>query len=150
MSETRGEGPDPLSARAIPVESARRVVDPVTQEELFVPSFSTDVATVARNAKKRAGELHMIRFFPDHGHRWPLWDSRAGYTATPSAYGLSAALASALRRWYDEWETAVGPGDGWRNDQQHRAWMDQGDELADRLAQEVWDIGEVVAEHRVG
>lgn len=127
-----------------------RVVDPVTQEELSVPSFSTVEPTIARSAKRRAGELHTIRFFPDHGHRWPLWDPKAGYTATPDEYGLSDQLVMALRRWYDEWEAAVGPGDGWRDAEQHRSWADRGDELAAWLAREVWDTAEVVVEHRTG
>jgi hypothetical protein len=124
------------------------VVDPVTQEELAVPSFSTVKATIARSAKRRAGQLHTIRFFPDHGHRWPLWDSKAGYTATPDEYGLSDELVGALRRWYDDWEAAVGPGDGWRNAELHQSWVARGDELAEWLAREVWDTAEVIVEHR--
>ncbi|ODA89701.1 hypothetical protein ATY41_04425 [Leifsonia xyli subsp. xyli] len=127
-----------------------RVVDPITQEELLVPAFSTVEATIARSAKRRAGELHTIRFFPDHGHPWPLWDSQAGYTATPDDYGLSDQLDRALRRWYDEWEAAVGPGDGWREMEQYIRWAARGDELAAWLAQEVWDTADVVVEHRTG
>lgn len=125
-----------------------RVVDPVTQVELLVPSYSNPEATIARSAKRRAGELHTIRFFPDHGHDWPLWDSRAGYTATPDDYGLSDELVTALRQWYDEWEAAVGPGDGWRDPEQQRFWVERGDELAAWLAEEVWDSAEVIARHR--
>lgn len=127
-----------------------RAVDPVTQEELSVPSFSTVEATISRSAKRRAGELRTIRFFPDHGHDWPLWDSKAGYTATPDEYGLSEELVAALRRWYDEWEAAVGPGDGWRDQEQRDDWIQRGDQLAAWLTREVWDTAEVIVEHRDG
>ena len=124
------------------------VVDPVTQEELSVPSFSTAEATIARSAKKRSGELHTIRFFPDHCHDWPLWDPQAGYTATPDEYGLSGDLVGALRGWYDEWDAAVGPGNGWSDTEHYLSWAARGDELAAWLAREVWDTAEVVVEHR--
>lgn len=127
-----------------------RAVDPITQEELSVPSFSTVEATIARNAKKRAGDLRTIRFFPDHGHDWPLWDTRAGYTATPHEYGLSEELVCALRRWYDEWVAAVGQGDGWRDAERQQDWIDRGDRLAARLAKEVWATADVIVEHRTG
>ncbi|MGH1522696.1 hypothetical protein ACRAWC_00830 [Leifsonia sp. L25] len=127
-----------------------RAVDPTTQEELPVPSYSTVEATIARSAKRRAGELRTIRFFPDHCHDWPLWDTCAGYTATPDEYGLSEELVSALRRWYDEWEAAVGPGEGWRDPEDQQAWSERGDELAAWLTREVWDTAVVVAEHRAG
>ncbi|MEN2742366.1 hypothetical protein ABCS02_31695 [Microbacterium sp. X-17] len=125
-----------------------RAVDPVAQEELLVPPYSSAEATIARSARSRAGELHTIRFFPDHGHDWPLWDPNFGYTVTPDHYGLSDELATALRRWYDEWEAAVGPGDGWRDAAEHDKWLERGDELCDWLTQELWDSAEIIAEHR--
>lgn len=126
-----------------------RILDPETQEELVVPAFSTAAATIERAAKQRAGTLRLIRFFPDHGHRWPLWENgSATYTMTPDDYGLSDDLRGALREWYDDWERHVGAGVGWSDVPTRERWIRRGDELAAALGREVWAIAEVRAEHR--
>jgi hypothetical protein len=125
-------------------------VDPATQIELLVPQFSSAEAEVARAAKERACELRVVRFFPDHGHPWPLWDSSVGYTASPRDLGLSADLTQSLRVWYDEWESAVGPGDPWKDSEAESAWLERGDELVLWLAREVWMVAVVYAAHRYG
>lgn len=126
-----------------------RTVDPVTQVELLVPPYSTVEATVARAAKLRAGQLHEVRLFPDHGHGWPLWDPKVGYTAVPDDYGLSEGLVAALRQWYDDWEAAVGPGDGWSDAAEKEEWIERGDDLAARLVEETWDIAVIVPRFRL-
>ena len=129
--------------------TGRTIVDPATQEELFVPSYSTTTATLRRAQKARDGMLRIVRIFPDHGHPWPLWDPAAGYTASPDTYGLSAGLTEALAKWYLAWEAAVGSGDGWPTDLQRMDWERQGDELVVWLTRELWDVAEVRAEfHR--
>ncbi|WP_434316858.1 hypothetical protein [Leifsonia sp. P73] len=124
------------------------VIDPATQVELPVPAFSDPESTVLRETRRRSGELRVVRFFPDHGHRWPLWDSSVGYTAVPEDFGLSGALTRDLRQWYDEWEAAVGPAEPWKDPVAERAWEDRGDVLAVRLAAEVWDFAIVYVAHR--
>lgn len=124
------------------------VLDPVSQVELPVPAFSDPESTRAREARRRSGELRVVRFFPDHGHRWPLWDSAVGYTATPEDFGLSSALTRDLRQWYDEWEVAVGPAEPWADPVAERNWEERGDLLALRLAEEVWDFAIVYAARR--
>lgn len=129
-------------------DSAGIVVDPATQVELPVPAFSDPESTVVREAKRRSGELRTVRFFPDHGHRWPLWDPSVGYTAGPEDFGLSVALTRDLREWYDAWEAAVGPAEPWKDPVAEREWEDRGDVLAVRLAAEVWDFAIVYVAHR--
>ncbi|GAA4152340.1 hypothetical protein [Leifsonia shinshuensis] len=129
-------------------ETTGIVLDPVTQVELTIPAFSNADSTVVREAKRGSGELRRVRFFPDHGHRWPLWDSSVGYTAGPEDFGLSGELTQALRHWCDEWELAVGAGEPWKDPVAQRAWEERGDLLALRLAEEVWDFAIVHAEHR--
>jgi hypothetical protein len=124
------------------------VVDPVTQVELPIPAFSDPASTVLRESMRRFGDLRVVRFFPDHGHRWPLWDASVGYTAGPEDFGLSPDLTQTLRQWYDEWEAAVGPAEPWKDPVAEREWEERGDVLAVRLAAEVWDFAIVAVAHR--
>lgn len=74
----------------------------------------------------------VIRVFPDHGHRWPLWESFA------DAYcGLSQSLSDDLRLWYDEWERR---GIDWRPD---GLWVREGYRLVGLLRAEVGDVAEI-------
>ncbi|CAM5519540.1 hypothetical protein [Leifsonia shinshuensis] len=121
------------------------VVDPVTHVELAIPAFSTADAVIAREARRRAGGLRVVRFFADHCHRWPLWDASVGYTAEPGDFDVSDDLTTALRRWYDDWELAVGPGEPWVDRVAERTWHVRGDQLARQLAEELWSVAIVYA-----
>ncbi|MFF1572615.1 hypothetical protein ACFVWR_07710 [Leifsonia sp. NPDC058292] len=80
----------------------------------------------------------VIRFFVDHGHRWPLWESFADeYTRTPDELGLSADLKAGLRRWYDEWEPVA------LDDGPPPEWYVEGRRLAAATQKELGDIAEV-------
>lgn len=80
----------------------------------------------------------VIRVFPDHGHRWPLWENFTDhYTAEPSDYGLSPLLSDGLRAWYDEWERRGIDG------QPDEAWLEEGHRLVELLRDEIGTLAEV-------
>ncbi len=97
------------------------------------------------SARSLAGEpvvlpdgRRVIRMFPDHGHRWPLWESFTdAYTRDPDDLGLSASLRDALRRWYDEWEAAGLDG------HPGEEWIEEGTRLAALLQAELDGVAEV-------
>ncbi|MFC4241804.1 hypothetical protein ACFOYW_00340 [Gryllotalpicola reticulitermitis] len=86
-----------------------------------------------------------IRFFPDWGHRWPLWGSALldELTLSPSELGLSAELAADLRAWWDFWDSHLDPDPplpataGWDDDLNRRVWLLAGASLQARLAAEL-------------
>lgn len=50
-------------------------------------------------------QRRLLRFFPDWGHRWPLWENGTDkYAMEPADFGLSEKLTLDLRDWYDFWE----------------------------------------------
>jgi hypothetical protein len=123
----------------------RRVVDPVTQEELLVPNAISDVRAIEHARRERAGELHRIRFFLDWGHGYPLWeDGTHKYTMAASDYGISDALGRSLHDWYLYWELHFDPFDGWDSATNRQEWLTTGDSLVRRLTVEVYDIATVV------
>ncbi|RXZ71425.1 hypothetical protein [Agromyces albus] len=80
----------------------------------------------------------VIRVFPDHGHRWPLWENFTDkYAMEPSDYNLSKPLSEGFRRWYDEWERR---GIDWRPDD---TWKEEGLRLVQSLQAEVVAFAEV-------
>ncbi len=121
-----------------------RVLDPVTQEELIVPEWSDDDATIARAAARRDGLLRQIRFFTDYSAALPLWGSN-GYGGEEE--GLSAALIRDLRDWVARWERAFDPFDGWRDASLRDPWVVEGHLLADRVERELWTTAVVTREH---
>ncbi|MCL2515696.1 MAG: hypothetical protein FWD85_03535 [Microbacteriaceae bacterium] len=86
-----------------------------------------------------------IRFFPDWGHRWPLWGftANAGPALTPNDLGLSPELAADLRVWWDFWDAHLIPDPpkpakpGWDDERNCRAWVEAGMSLQQRLAAEL-------------
>lgn len=85
----------------------------------------------------------VIRVFPDHGHRWPLFENFTDqYAMTPSDSGLSERLTGGLRKWYDEWERH---GIDWAPDE---AWLSAGQGLIETMRIEVWGFAEVRPEFR--
>ncbi|WP_336651384.1 MULTISPECIES: hypothetical protein [unclassified Leucobacter] len=131
-------------------ESCPRITDPATGEPLVVPSFATLDQARERAQREKNGDLHRLRFFLDHGHEWPLWDTRCGYTAEPSCYGLSLGLVEKIAAWSDTWRNAAnellrGPDinvplvlDA--------SWYQTGWALARSTAQEIWHMGDVFPE----
>ncbi|MGW9631335.1 hypothetical protein ACWGST_11580 [Agromyces sp. NPDC055520] len=80
----------------------------------------------------------VIRVLPDHGHRWPLWESFTDqYSMKPSDYGMSHTLADGLCAWYDDWERG---GIDWEPD---NTWLEEGRRLVVLMRQEVGAFAEV-------
>lgn len=115
---------------------------PATPAEWRMRATMQDRYLMAKSAR---GELpllpdgrRVIRVFPDHCHRWPLWESFTDqYTMEPSDYGLSVALSDGLRAWYDEWERH---GLDWKPDND---WFEEGRRLVELLRHEVGAFAEV-------
>lgn len=118
---------------------------PTTRAESRLRATMQDRYLMRKAARSEAPLLpdgrRVIRVFPDHGHRWPLWENFTDqYCMTPSDYGLSDGLADGLREWYDEWERH---GIDWPPDV---AWLAEGRRLIEALRVEVGDIAEIRAE----
>jgi hypothetical protein len=122
-------------------------VDPVTQVELRVPSYATPESAIRREALRRDGRLRIVRLVPERTASWPLWEAGSDYVDSDQ-YGLSEELQSALRHWTAHWEETFDIDTGWPVVGTWEAWADEGDLLADRLQHELWDVADVVAEHR--
>lgn len=127
----------------------RRVVDPVTQVELLVPSAISDERAIDHARREREGELHRIRFFLDWGHDYPLWeDFTDKYTMEPSDYGVSAKLGQRLNEWSRFWQLHYDPFDGWDDPENQTRWLETGDALVRLLEVEVYDIAVVLPQFR--
>jgi hypothetical protein len=93
----------------------------------------------------------VIRVFPDHGRRYPLWENSTptwdvGYTTAPDTYGLSEELAQDLEGWQAFCATHADPFDGWDDDDNRHKWLRDGKWLARRVAAEVASFADVEAE----
>lgn len=131
------------------MNASGRVLDPVTQVELEVPSFATPESTIERAEKRRQGELRTIRLSPDWAHEWPLWELGSDkYAIDPGDLSLSDDLVSDLRAWHDHWEISFTPSMRWSTDAEGDQWRLRGDQLLDRLEQELWLEAEVVGAYR--
>lgn len=127
------------------------IAHPTTQIEVWVAAGMSRERAFRRATRQQDGELRIIRFFPDHGNPWPLWESDAeDPTPTPDVYGLSGRLVHDMREWYDTWESGFRFDSGWVDASAGREWNSRGDDIADRLQAEVWDFAEVSREHRRG
>jgi hypothetical protein len=127
------------------VNEASWTLDPVTQVELFVPSWSTPDQAIARAALKRAGRLRVIRFTNDWTHPWPLWEPGAErYNLRPEDLGLTAALAAALHDWHGRWELGESPATARSSDEAGSTWEAEGEALAEAVQEHVWDFADVV------
>jgi hypothetical protein len=95
-----------------------------------------------------------IQFWPDWGHRWPLWGSvvEDELCLTPTDLSLSEALTVDLRAWWDFWDAHLQPDPpapqepGWDSDQNRRVWLAAGHMLATRLAEEIGPAHQVRAQ----
>lgn len=124
------------------------VVDPVTQVELVVPPGISAERAIERERRRRNGELRSIRFFVGRGHAYPLWEDGTGTCRTePDDYGLSTGLAHRLRAWCRVFELHLAEP-GWDTPERRRAWLSDGEELADALELEVYDVAQVQREFR--
>lgn len=115
---------------------------PATRAEWQMRATMQDRYLMAKAARGEFPLLpdgrRVIRVFPDHGHRWPLWENFTDqYTMKPSDYGLSDMLSDGLRAWYDAWERR---GIDWEPD---NAWLEEGRRLVELLRHEVGAFAEV-------
>ncbi|MFC4223591.1 hypothetical protein [Lysinibacter cavernae] len=87
----------------------------------------------------------VIRFFPDDGNPWPLWETGTeAYMQTPEALGLSLSLTNELRVWTDFWLEHFSFG--WDSPANHQAHLDQAEILSSRLEIELSGIAVVAFE----
>lgn len=84
-----------------------------------------------------------IRFFPDTGHPWPLWETSPN-ARTPEDYGLSDELTKGMRNWVEHWEAHFDPFRGWDADESAAWSRAEGDLLIADLRKEVGAYADVV------
>lgn len=77
-----------------------------------------------------------LRFFPDYSSNTPLWDAEDDDT-TPASLGLSATLQADLADWVAEWEFHFHWEKGWPTSHLRDAWMLRGQELLERVRNEL-------------
>ncbi|GAB3305217.1 hypothetical protein GCM10027427_34080 [Pseudoclavibacter terrae] len=130
------------------IEKHSVVVDPDTQVELLVPSYSTPAETILRAQHQRDGALVCIRVYPEHATDWPLWASGDKDLANPDTLGISDSLVESLRAWQHEWSQQVGPGLGWTSEESMSDWVRRGDILCDALIRELWTRAVVLPEYQ--
>ena len=131
----------PQYARGFDEVDYRRVIDPMTQQELLVPHEISDDRAIEQARIQRAGELRVIRFFLDWGHNYPLWESFTGkYAMEPSDYDLSPELGQRLLEWSQFWQRHFDPFDDWDEQENEDTWLTRGHELVRLLEVEVYDI----------
>lgn len=130
------------------MNTASWTIDPVTQVELYVPSWSTPDRVVARAAVKRDGRLRLIRFSNDWTHPWPLWEPGSErYNSLPEDLGLSVELAADLQAWHAQWELEGSRPNPWSKVGALTAWEIEGERLAEALQEEVWEFADVLVAH---
>lgn len=98
-------------------------------------------------------KLREIRYFPDFGRKYPLWESGTDkYAMDPWDYDLSNELASGLRELMELWSSHFtdkhGPEFEWDSVENERRYWDQGDQLLEKLRSEVADIAIVLDQRR--
>jgi hypothetical protein len=96
--------------------------------------------------------LRQIRFFPDFGRRYPLWESFTDkYAMEPSDYYLSDELSRGLRDLMSFWDThftdAPGSDFEWDSAENEQFYWTQGDQLLEQLRVEV-DGSAIVLDER--
>lgn len=86
----------------------------------------------------------VIRFFFDHGHPWPLWESGTeSYTMTPADYGLSEELTERLRSAHELWRTHRDLEGTWSSPGARARWREETDQALAVLRREVGDVADV-------
>ncbi|NUU06415.1 hypothetical protein [Leifsonia sp. C5G2] len=131
------------------IAERRRIVDPVTQQEILVPAGISDERAIEHARREREGELHRLRFFVDWGHRYPLWESFTDkYAMEPVDYGVSPELERRLGEWVLFWTAHFEPAEGWDDPDSRAQWLAVGDDLVRELELEVYDIAVVLPEFR--
>ena len=96
-------------------------------------------------------QRRVIRVFPDYSRDWPLWENSTpgwdvGYTTTPSTYGLSEELTARIAEWNAFWEAHFDDADGWDSIEARDQWGATGEEIVERLSEEVAEFADVTYE----
>lgn len=86
----------------------------------------------------------VIRFSPDYGNPWPLWERNAALPdPLPSDLGLSESLQTQMRNWYDFWEVHFHWERGWDSEENETlSWL-EGNVLVEKLRTEIADFADV-------
>lgn len=82
--------------------------------------------------------MREVRFFPDYGARWCLWEAGTE-NGTPFAteLGASREVEARIGAWYDFWETHCPVFVGWDHETNLRAWRKEGHEIVAELRSEL-------------
>lgn len=92
--------------------------------------------------------MREIRFFPEHGIKYPLWESFTDkYAMEPSDFDLSDGLTTRLAAYMDFWSTHLtdreSPDFEWDSAENEQHHWEEGDRLVEQLRLEVKDFAVV-------
>ena len=79
-------------------------------------------------------------FFPDWGHRWPLWGRVA---LRPEHLDLDEDLAGRLAKWVEVWQIELDPifEVRWPSAEMGNAWIKEGNKLCAEVQHKVEKLG---------
>jgi len=82
----------------------------------------------------------VVEFFPDWGHKWPLWHNGAVH---PEQLCLDENLSEKLAKWVQVWQEILDPvfEVKWPDAEVGRAWILEGGELCAELQRAVKKLG---------
>lgn len=93
-----------------------------------------------------ANKLRNLRLFPEYGTKWPIWDAEDDDTA--HTLDLTEAVRVDMLRWVEEWEQGYNYLRGWTSPKRRDAWFLEGDDIAQRLRNELSGIATIEARYR--
>lgn len=87
-------------------------------------------------AMKPMEPSNQIAFFPDWGHKWPLWGPVA---LRPEHLGLSTDLERRLAEWVRVWQEELDPviEIRWPSTEMGEAWIAEGEALCNEVQEAV-------------
>ena len=96
--------------------------------------------------------MREIRFFPDHGMKYPIWESGTDkYAMDPEDFDLSDSLGTRLRELMTFWSKHFVETDTsfeWDTAENEQRFWAEGDSLIDKLRKEVEDFAIVLDQRR--
>lgn len=93
--------------------------------------------------------MREIRFFPDFGRKYPLWESGTyKYAMDPWDYDLSddlsAGLADLMKLWNEHFTDSPGRDFEWDSTENEQRYWAEGDRLLDQLRSEVSGVATAI------
>jgi hypothetical protein len=112
-----------------------------------VPDYADRAQAVRRAQARRRGSLRKFRFFASIGYEWSVWDEEL--CAVESEWlPLSEDLKSALLAWYRTFMNGLDDDFEWADEEVHKAWLLEGEKLAEWIRYETWPVAGLKVQFR--